>query len=154
MSQPLHVYLTQEDRSQLTELIKSGSCSARVQNRARILLLADRSEQGDSRPRTRQQISEATMTCLPTVIRICRLYVTQGRKAALQERPRPGKAPKLTGEAEAHLVAFACSAPPEGATRWTLKLLREKLIADGHVESISQVALHQRLKKTHSSRGG
>ena len=65
-----------------------------------------------------------------------------------------GQAPKLTGEAEAHLVALACSAPPEGATRWTLKLLREKMIAEGHVEAISQVALHQRLKKTRFNRGG
>ena len=88
MSQALHVYLTCEDRCQLTELIKSGSCSARVQNRARILLLADRGEYGDQTRRTRQQISQATLTCLPTVIRICRLYVTQGRKAALQDKPR------------------------------------------------------------------
>jgi len=147
MSQVLHVHLSQDDRSHLDNLIKKGNSSARVQNRARILLLADRGEFGDGKERTRQQISEATLTCLPTVCRICRLYATEGLQAALSEKPRPGKAPKLTGEAEAHLIATACSEPPKGQARWTLKLLRQRLIAEGHVEAISEVALHKRLKK-------
>jgi len=74
MSQALHVFLTEADRSHLDNLIKKGICSARVQNRARILLLADRGMFGDGKERTRQQISEATLTCLPSVCRICRLY--------------------------------------------------------------------------------
>lgn len=150
MSQALHVHLSSDDRQHLEKLIKGGVCSARVQNRARILLLADRS-QGEER--TREQIGAATLTCRPTVGRICRLYATDGLQAALSEKPRPGKAPKLTGEAEAHLIAIACSKPPEGQVRWTLKLLREKLIAEGHVQEISEVALHKRLKKTRSSPG-
>ena len=154
MSQVLHVHLTEADRSHLDNLIKKGVCSARVQNRARILLLADRGKFGDGKERTRQQISEATLTCLPTVCRICRLYATEGLHAALSEKPRPGKAPKLSGEAEAHLIATACSKPPDGQARWTLKLLRSKLIAEGHVDDISEVALHKRLKKTRSSPGG
>jgi hypothetical protein len=153
MSQALHVHLTEEDRSHLDSLIKKGVCSARVQNRARILLLADRGTFADGKARTRQQISDATLTCLPTVCRICRVYATEGLQAALCEKPRPGKAPKLSGEAEAHLIATACSEPPDGQTRWTLKLLRNKLIAEGHVQEISEVALHKRLKKTRSSRG-
>lgn len=153
MSQPLHVFLTAEDRSHLSQFIKAGTCSARIQNRARILLLADRGEFGDKQNRSRKDIAQATLSCLPTVITICRTYATQGRKAALEEKARPGRVPKLTGEAEAHLVAMACSAPPEGAARWTLKLLREKMILEGHVETVSEVALHKRLKKTRSSRG-
>lgn len=153
MSQILHVYLTEQDRSHLDKLIKKGTSSARVQNRARILLLADRGPFGDGKKRTRQQISEATLTCVPTVCRICRMYATVGLQAALSEKPRPGKAPKLSGEAEAHLIATACSKPPTGQARWTLKLLRNKLIVEGHVESISEVALHKRLKKTRSSPG-
>jgi hypothetical protein len=153
MSQTLHVHLTQEDRSFLDGLIKKGVSSARVQNRARILLLADRGKFGDGKERTRQQISEAALTCLPTVGHVCRMYATEGLQAALSEKPRPGKTPKLSGEAEAHLIATACSKPPEGQARWTLKLLRNKLIAEGHVDDISEVALHKRLKKTRSNPG-
>lgn len=153
MSQTLHVHLTAEDRSHLDSLIKKGISSARVQNRARILLLADRSKFGDGKERTRQQISEAVLTCLPTVCRVCRVYASDGLPAALSEKPRPGKAPKLSGEAEAYLIAMACSKPPTGQARWTLKLLRNKLIAEGHVEDISEVAIHKRLKKTLLNRG-
>lgn len=145
MSQTLHVFLTESDRQHLDNLIKRGSSSARVQNRARVLLLADRSQ---GQQKTRRQVSEATLTCQPTVCRICRLYATEGLQVALSEKKRPGKAPKLTGEAEAHLIALACSQPPDGQARWTLKLLREKLILEGHVPDISAVALHKRLKKT------
>jgi hypothetical protein len=154
MSHVLHVHLTEPDRSHLDNLIKKGTSPARVQNRARILLLADRGPFGEGKERTRQQISEATLTCLPTVCRVCRLYAASGLQAALSEKPRPGKAPKLSGETEAHLIATACSQPPEGHARWTLKLLRSKLIAEGHVQDISEVALHKRLKKTRSSPGG
>jgi hypothetical protein len=149
----LHVHLTPKDRLHLDSLIKKGICSARVQNRARILLLADRGTSGDGKERTRQQIRDATLTCLPTVCRICRRYAAEGLQAALSEKPRPGKAPKLSGAAEAHLVATACSKPPDGQVRWTLKLLRQKLVAEGHVQDISEVALHKRLKKMRSSPG-
>ena len=153
MSQTLHVRLTAEDRSHLEKIIKGGTCSARTQNRARILLLADRSDFGDGKERSREQIGEATLTCVPTVCRICRLCATQGVQAALSEKPRPGKAPKITGEIEAHLVALACPDPPDGCARWTLKLLRERMILEGHFDTISEVALHHRLKKTLPSRG-
>lgn len=153
MSHTLHAHLSEEDRSHLDRLIKKGISSARVQNRARILLLADRGKFSDGKKRTRQQISEATLTCLPTVCHVCRSYATDGLQTALSEKPRPGKTPKLSGEAEAYLIATVCSKPPEGQARWTLKLLRNKLILEGHVDEISEVALHKRLKKTRSSRG-
>ena len=131
----------------LTDLTKRGVSSARVQSRARILLLADRGQFGDGEQRSREQISQAVMVCIPTVCRICRLYATQGRQSALSEKSRPGKAPKITGDIEAYLVATVCSDPPEGQARWTLKLLKEKMILDGKLETISEVALHKRLKK-------
>jgi len=147
MSQVLHVFLTESDRAHLTHLIKSGVSSARIQNRARVLLLADREKFGDGEERTREQIAQAVMTCIPTVCRICRLYAIEGLQSALSEKPRPGKTPKITGEIEAHLVAIVCSDPPEGQARWTLKLLKQRLILDGKLEDISEVALHKRLKK-------
>lgn len=144
MSQALHVFLPEEDRSYLDNLIRRGHASARVLNRARILLLADRS-QGEKR--TRQQIAEATLCCALTVGNICRRYVSQGLDAALSEKPRPGKAPKITGDIEAQLVLLACSNPPEGQARWTFKLLADKLVALELVDSISEVAIYKRLKK-------
>lgn len=150
MSQHLTVQLTHADRLYLDNLIRKGVCSARVQTRARILLLAD---QGQGKKRTRQQVAEASLTCTLTVCRVCRRYAEDGLQAALSEKPRPGKAPKITGEVEAHLIATACSTPPDGCARWTLKLLKERILAQGHLESISEVALHQRLKKTRSNPG-
>lgn len=144
MSQPLHVYLTGEQRTRLEKLIKKGKTPARIQTRARILLLSDRSQ---GAKQTRQQVAEATLCCAVTVGSICRRFVQEGMEAALIEKPRPGKAPKITGEIEAQLVTLACSDPPLGALRWTLRLLAEKMVELELVESISSVAVYKRLKK-------
>lgn len=144
MSQALHVSLPEADRLYLNNLIRHGHASARVLNRARVLLLADRSQ---ATTRTRQQVAEAALCCAVTVGQICRRYVLEGLEAALSEKLRPGKAPKITGEVEAHLVALACSTPPEGCARWTFKLLADKLVSLELVDSVSEVAVYKRLKK-------
>ena len=72
---------------------------------------------------------------------------------ALNERPRPGQRPKLTGKQEAHLVAVVCSAAPEGHTRWTLRLLADKVVELGFADSIARETVRQVLKKTNSSPG-
>lgn len=131
MSKPLSVTLSIEERNYLTSLTRSGNAPARVQTRARILLLADRSAPptGEGRHRlTQQQSAAALQVCGPTVCAICRQYVLEGLDAALTEKPRPGQKPKITGEVEAHLVLLACSDPPEGHARWTMQLLADKLI--------------------------
>lgn len=144
MSQHLHVHLSDEQRQHLDSLIKKGNAPARVQTRARILLLSDRS-QGESR--TQRQVAEAVICCTPTVGQVRRRFALEGLEAALSEKPRPGQAPKITGDVEAHLVTLACSEPPEGCTRWTFKLLAEKLVELQLVDSISEVAVYKRLKK-------
>lgn len=144
MSQHLSVHLSDAQRQHLDSLIKKGSAPARVQTRARILLLSDRS-QGEKR--TQQQVAQAVLCCTPTVGQVCRRFAVEGLDAALSEKPRPGQAPKITGEIEAHLVTLACSSPPEGCARWTLKLLAEKLVELQLVDSISEVAVYKRLKK-------
>jgi Homeodomain-like domain len=68
-------------------------------------------------------------------------------EAALYDKPRPGRVPKITGDIEAKLTVLACSDPPEGHSRWTLQLLADKLVELNLVESISAVAIHKRLKK-------
>ena len=75
-----------------------------MQTRARILLLAARSQ---NHKRTQQQIADALLCCAPTVSQVCRRFILQGLDAALLEKPRPGKAPKITGEIEAQLVMLA-----------------------------------------------
>ena len=151
MSQHLHVYLNDEQKAHLHTLIRRGACSARVQTRARILLLSDRSQQ---EKRTREAVAEATLTCSVTVGRVCRTFATDGLEAALSEKPRPGASPKITGDVEAHLITLACSDPPPGRSRWSLRLLAHKMVELGYIESISNVAIGTRLKKTRLSRGG
>lgn len=150
MSQHVHVLLNATQRHHLENLIHRGNAPARVQTRARILLLADRS-QGQSH--THKQIAQSLLCGSITVGNICRRYVHEGLESALSEKPRPGKAPKITGDIEARLVMLACSDPPDGQARWTLKLLADKLVSLELVDSISQVALYKRLKKTRLNRG-
>src|SRR4051794_956877 len=109
MSQHLSVALTDEQHQRLTDLIRKGNSPARVQTRARVLLLADKNQK---QPNTQEQISAALGISRPTVSKICRNFVLTGWESALYERPRPGKAPKITGDVEARLVLIACSAPP------------------------------------------
>jgi transposase len=150
MSQKLYVRLGEEDRAALEKMTRSGVGKAREITRARILLLADRNQ---TDWKTQEQIAEAASVSSVTVSRICRRFVLEGKQQAIKERPRPGQAPKITGEVEAHLLATACSDPPEGKERWTLRLLAQELVRLEVVEAISHVAVHQALKKTRSSRG-
>lgn len=150
MSQHLHVALTEVERKHLESLIRKGNAPARTQTRARILLLSDTNQEPVM---NRQQVAKATLTHPITVGRICRTFVQEGRDAALYDKPRPGQKPKITGEVEAHLVALACSNPPEGRARWTLQLLADRLVELRLVDSISDVAIYKRLKKTRSNPG-
>jgi hypothetical protein len=89
-----------------------------------------------------------------TVWRTRRGCVEGGVDHALRERPRPGQRPKLDGKQEAHLIAVACSNPPEGHARWTLRLLAGKVVELGFTEAYSHEAVRKLLKKTNSSLGG
>jgi putative transposase len=144
------VYLSAEQRSRLENMISSGRDSARVLGRARILLLSDRS-QGVRREDA--EVAEAVMVCAATVRRVRKQFALGGLASALYDKPRPGAIPKITGDIEARITMLACSDPPEGHARWTLRLLADKSVELGYIDSISHVAVHERLKKTRSSRG-
>ena len=90
---------------------------------------------------------------MATIIRTRKACLDEGLEAALFEKPRPGAPPKITGEIEAKLVTLACSDAPEGRARWTLRLLAHKMVELGYIDTISNVAVYQRLKKTNSSPG-
>jgi transposase len=145
-----HIKLTQKERTELLQLIKSGKHSARVMGRARILLLLDRS-QGEKRKL--HEIANVMLCSIGTVSNVKRRYLKNGLEHGLDDRPRPGAKPKIDGEVEAHLIALVCSDPPEGQVRWTLRLLADKLVELELVESISHVAVGHALKKTNLSLG-
>jgi len=150
MSKHVTVRLTQEQRSHLRGLIHAGDSPARTQTRARILLHTDRSQ---GQAQTDQAVAAACLCSQGTVGNVRRRFATEGLDAALTDRPLPGAKPKITGEVEAHLVTLACSDPPLGEARWTLRLLADRLVCLGLLESITPAAVHGRLKKTNSSPG-
>ena len=150
MGKHLTIHLSDLQRQHLDNLIRAGTAPARAQSRARILLLSDRS-QGECR--TDQAIADALRCSRGTIGNVRRRFLDQGLEAALTEKPPPGQAPKITGDIEAQLTVLACSDPPQGKARWTVRLLADKLVELGWLESISHVAVHQRLKKTSSSPG-
>ena len=141
---------TLKDRQELEKLIHSGASSARTQNRARILLLTDESQK---KKKSTKEIASALLCSMPTVTNIRKKFSEGGIEQALYDKPRPGAVPKITGEIEAQLTMLACSAPPEGRSRWTLQLLADKLVELQLVDSISDVAVMHRLKKMNLSLG-
>ncbi len=136
------VKLTDAERTKLREMTTKGRAGAQSQRRARTLLLADegRSDQG---------IAEALQVARTTVERTRRRCFEEGVEAALSRRPqrRPSKRPKLDGEKEAHLVALACSPPPEGHSQWSLRLLADRLVVLQIVESCSHETGRRPLEK-------
>ena len=150
MSKHLKVQLTPEQRAHLEQLVRSGSSLARTQTKARILLLTDRNQ---AHPRSDAEIADALQVSPPTIVRTRRRFVLEGVEAAVYDKPRPGAKPKITGDVEAHLTLLACSTPPAGKARWTLQMLADKLVELQLVESISDVAVMHRLKKTNLNPG-
>ena len=150
MSKHIPLYLTPEQRGELETLIKSGNAPARVQTRARILLLSDRS-QGDFRKDA--QIAEVLMCTPGTVLTIRHRCLQEGLQAALHDKARPGAVPKITGDIEAQITVIACSDPPEGHARWTVRLLTSRVLELGLLDQIDPSTVWMRLKKTKLSLG-
>ena len=144
------VRLTPEQRQELEKLVATGRRSAAMLTRARILLKADADGDGWADDR----IAEALDTSASTVARVRKKFVRQGLQAAIgRQRPTGRQYRKLDGAQEAQLAAVACSLPPEGQARWTMKLLADKLVELEVVETIDPATVWRTLKKTRSSRG-
>ena len=147
------VTLTLEERQELLALIAAGKASAQKLAHARILLKADAAEGGPAWPDER--IAQAVEVSVATVERVRQRFVEQGLEAALvrKKQDRPSRERKLDGAAEAHLIALACSAPPDGRDCWTMQLLAGKLVELRVVDAVSDETVRRTLKKTSSSRG-
>jgi hypothetical protein len=143
------VRLTAEQRQELEKLAVTGKRSAATITRARILLKADANAEGW----TDVRIAEALDTSLPTIARVRKQFVVQGLAAVQRKRPTGRQYRKLDGAQEAQLAAVACSPPPQGQARWTMKLLADKLVELEVVEAIDPATVWRTLKKTRSSRG-
>src|SRR5215210_3728651 len=152
MKKKYPVILSEAEREHLKSLIAAGTApAARKLTHARILLKADQSPEGPGW--VDEQVAEAVETSQPTVARVRKQYFEEGLEAALNRRaPNREYQRKLDGEQEARLIALACSEPPEGQARWSLRVLADKLVELEIVEEeVSYQTVGRILKKTPSS---
>ena len=142
------VTLAAEERAALEQLVSKGKAAARKLIHARVLLLADDSQGGESPD---EEIVAALGTSPRTVARVRRRLVTEGFQAALDHRPQPPRPDKIKirGDVEQKLVELACIDPPKGRCRWTLQLLADEMVVLGLVAAISLETVRQALKKRH-----
>jgi transposase len=140
------VELSDNQRELLYALVQKGNAPARTVRRAHTLLLADEQQ-------PTQTIAMMLHTSAVTVTQTCKRFLTAGLEAGLYDRPRPGGRRTLDGRQEAHLVALACSIPPAGRDRWSLRLLADRMVELGLIEAISYATVRRVLKKTRSNHG-
>lgn len=135
------IHLTEQDYRSLTNILSKGKSTARVQTRGRVLDLLHRAEQP-------ARIAEIMQVGIGTVYNLQKRYLKEGLESALTEKPRSGKPPVISGEMKARITALACSDAPTGHARWTLRLLADKAVEFGLVDSISYKTCGEILKKT------
>src|SRR5215213_1318570 len=147
MHKKYRVTLTLAEREELERLLARGKADVRKIKHAQILLRADETEGGPAWPDAR--IAEAFAVGITTVERVRQRFVEEGLASALSPY-RGGKRlyeRKLDGAQEAHLIALACSAPPDGQARWTLRLLAQRMVELAYVDTLSYETVRQTLKK-------
>ncbi len=152
MEKRYRVTLTKEEREALQSMVSAGKAAARKLVRARILLLADQADGGPAKKDP--EIADALGCGRATIDRVRKQFAEEGLEAVLTPKPTTRiYERRLDGKTEARLVAIACGAPPEGRARWTLRLLADRIVALGYVESVSHEAVRQTLKKANLSLG-
>ena len=146
------VTLSENEREQLRAILSKGKHSSLQFRNACILLSSDEAEQGQKA--SNKQIAQILQINTKTVERLKQRFVG-GFEACMDRKPYPAtvKEMKVDGDLEAHLVAISCSKAPEGYTRWSLRMLADKMIELKYIESISHETIRQVLKKTKLSRG-
>ena len=147
-----HVSLTPEQRQKVEIIARSYKHSERERKRAKILLLADTSrEEGACKD---ADIAEQIGVSTVMVEQVRRRFAQGGLEAALFRKEQQNrKARVLDGEAEAFLIATVCSAAPAGKARWSLHLLKDKLVAEGYTDGVSHETVRQTLKKMNLNPG-
>ena len=148
MAKVYRVTLTAGERAELEALVRKGAGAALRLTRARILLKADQGDDGPAWPDT--AVAEALDVAVNTVANTRQRFVEGGLARALNRKAqdRPSRERVLDGRAEAHLIALACSTPPEGRNEWTMQLLADQLVELEVVDSVSDETVRRTLKKT------
>ena len=147
MNKKYIVTLTDEERTRLETLVSQGKAAARTIQRAWILLKADVGPAGPGW--ADGAIQQAFTVGLVTIYRVRQTFVEEGLAAVLTRRPKSRhRHRKLDGEQEAHLIALACSKPPAGRRRWTVRLLASRMVALGYTDHVAPETVRQTLKKT------
>ena len=142
-----HVRLTDDERKMLETLVKQEKprVAQHKKRHAQILLAIDE----NNSPLTHEQAAKAFNVKPVTISRLRQRLCEEGLEVAVNSKhSRHGRKRKLDGEGQAHLAAITCSPPPEGRSRWTLNLLRDKMVELEYVENISRSTIHSELKKT------
>jgi len=147
-----HVTLTGEERNDLMKIVSKGKTEGYRIRHANILLAVDEIEENDEW--TDKKIAKAYHTTERSIGNLRRRFVEQGLDAALgREKREVASRVKIDGEIEAKIVALTCSSAPEGYSRWSLRLLADKVVELGIMESVSHTAIGECLKKTKLSHG-
>jgi len=143
------VQLSPEERERCTELVRSGAAPARTVMHARILLKADSGPEGPAW--TDAAIAEAVEVSRITVANLRQRYASEGLEATLEHYRGPNREypHKLDGRQEAHLLALARSAPPEGRKRWSLRLLADRMVVLEELDRLSPMTVSRTLKRGH-----
>ena len=143
------VTLTEEERSSLISLTKNGKHSSRKVIHALILLNSDEGAFTEVPKQTNQFIADFLNVGERTVERIKKRFVEESLESALEDKPSEREYKrKADGDFEAHLIALSCSTPPEGFSRWSLRMLADKVVELSYVESVSHETIRRTLKKT------
>lgn len=140
------IKLTEKEKERLIEIVTTGQAPARTILRANILLASDRSSKNYM---TIAKIAEAYHISPATIGVIRATYVKEGFERVFQRKKReaPPVPAKVTDEVEAHVIAIACGAPPEGHKKWTLHMIAEKCVELNYIDSISHTTVAHILKK-------
>jgi len=143
------VTLTEEERSSLISLTKNGKHSSRKVIHALILLNSDEGAFTEVSKQTNKFIADFLNVGERTVERIKKRFVEESLESALEDKPSEREYKrKADGDFEAHLIALSCSTPPEGFSRWSLRMLADKVVELSYVESVSHETIRRTLKKT------
>ncbi|KXX70806.1 helix-turn-helix domain-containing protein [Flammeovirga sp. SJP92] len=139
-----HIQLSEEEKNHIKELLSKGDIKSRVSLRLTSLLLLNEHK-------TYKEVASILQVRLATVSDWKKKYNLEGLNSLLAEKPRSGRPAGLTGENKAKITALACSTPPEGYSKWTLRMLADKVVELGYADEISHTHVQDILKKTNLS---
>jgi len=136
----IKIKLKKKEREFLRQFVKKGTRKARAIARANVLLLADEDHSNN-------EISKATGVHRQSIWRIKNRYLDEGLNSALEEKPRSGQPRKYMDEQETEIIAMACTDPPKGRKRWTIRLLAEEMKKKKGFKTINRESIRLILKK-------